>query len=103
MYLAVWTGYGLLTARFVLVVAAHPKRRAGVLVATLRGAVKQGVVGHRELKATRRADVCPVDDPVCERVCAQTRPLRDVSAGTGAAHLSVLDDRYRDLTLQERL
>src|SRR4029079_6751328 len=37
-------------ARRVLVVTAQPGRRAGVLVAALRGAIEQGVVGHRELQ-----------------------------------------------------
>src|SRR6185437_15570790 len=78
--------------RVVLVVAADPERRPGALVATLRGAVEQGVVGHRELEAARGADVGPVDDPIRERVRAQARPLRDVAAGARAAHLRVLGD-----------
>src|SRR5438093_4919560 len=81
----------------------HPERHVGALVATLRGAVEQGVVGHRELEAARGRHIRAVDGPVRERVHAQARPLRDVAAGTRTAHLRVLYNGDRDLALQERL
>src|SRR5439155_1322435 len=47
--------------RLVLVVATHPERSRGALVATLRRPVEQAVVGHCGLEAAGGRDVGPVD------------------------------------------
>src|SRR5215471_3250011 len=56
------TGVEARLARLVLVVAPHPQRLGGALVATLRRPVEEGVVRHAgRLEAARRGHVGPVD------------------------------------------
>src|SRR3989442_9376781 len=98
-----FTVYEAMTDSYlVLVVTAHPERARFALVATLRCAVQQSVVGHRGLEAAGCGHVGPVNDPVRERVRAQARAFGDVPDDVRPAHARVLLDGGRDLALQER-
>src|SRR5438552_6437910 len=86
----------------VLIVAAEPHLPFAALITAFRNPVKDRVVAHQELHATRAGGVGVVDGPIVQGEDAKARALGQVTDYVSAGLPRIARDDWRHLGLDRR-